>query len=355
MIKHAPGRNAAVNPRDIARRKTFFAATLVTCAVVTFLGATIHVLQLGSNRMHDMRAKATYDEAQVGTHLRAAGEEFYRHVKSEYMPSKAPAYSVQEAEALLTPAQWRELATSVVIPAGEFVMGTDSGRADPQDRPEHKVGLPAFRIDKYLVTNAQYARFVAATGRRPPINWTNGKIAPGKERHPVTMVSWFDARAYAEWAGKRLPTEQEWERAARGTDARRWPWGDKMEPQRLNTYYHVGGTTDVGVYPSGASPEGLLDMAGNVSQWVEDEFLPYEGSNAPSNLFAAKVAELPVSPSERSMKVAEFAETQEHYRVLRGGSWKSDPFSTSSYHRNFAWPQMASDFFGFRCAQDAGG
>lgn len=355
MIKNVSGRGAPVSARDLARRKTFLGATIVTCVVLTFLGATVHVLQLGANRMHDMRGKATYDESQVSTHLRAAGEEFYRHVKSEYMPSNGAAYTIQEAESLLKPEQWQDVATTVVIPAGEFVMGTNSGRADPQDKPEHTVVLPAFKMDKYLVTNAQYARFVAETGRRPPLAWINGKIPAGKELHPVTMVSWFDARAYAQWAGKRLPTEQEWERAARGTDGRRWPWGDKMEPLRLNTYYHVGGTTPVGAYPNGASPEGLLDMAGNVSQWVEDEFLPYGGSDAPANIFVAKVAELPVSASERSMKIAEFAETQEHYRVLRGGSWKSDPFSTASYHRNFAWPQMASDFFGFRCVQDVGG
>jgi iron(II)-dependent oxidoreductase len=231
-------------------------------------------------------------------------------------------------------------------------MGTDSERADVQDRPQRTVELPAFRIDKYPVTNAQYARFVAATGNRPPIHWENGKIPEGMELNPVTMVSWFDAKRYAEWAGKRLPTEAEWERAARGTDGRRWPWGDDMDSSRLNTYYLLGSTTEVEKYPSGASPDGVMDMAGNVSEWVADDFQPYPGGNAPSELFQAKVPVLPKTSAERSLKVVDFMSTKEKYKVLRGGSWKSDPFSTSAYHRNFSWPNFASNFFGFRCAQD---
>ena len=206
-------------------------------------------------------------------------------------------------------------------------------------------------IDKYLVTNAQYARFVAATGHRPPLDWKNGKIPQGELLHPVTMVSWFDARSYAKWAKKRLPTEAEWEKAARGTKGLRWPWGNNMDPKRLNTYYSVGHATDVTAYPNGASPYGVMDMAGNVSQWVEDDYLPYPGSKASPEVFQGRVA-VAATAQDRAMKVVDMVPVNKRYKVLRGGSWKSDPFSTESYHRISQWPNLASDFFGFRCAKD---
>lgn len=348
-------RRPSITGQDKENRRRYLGATLVTCIVLAFVGGTVHVLELGANRMNDMRGKAAFDIAEEASRLRAAGEEMFVQGKHEYQLEKTSIYTVSEADSLLSKEQWQELETMITIPAGEFIMGTDMGRADPQDKPQRKVALAGYKIDKYPVTNAQYARFVAATNRRPPLHWKNGKIPAGFERHPVTMVSWFDARAYAEWAGKRLPTEIEWERAARGTDGRRWPWGDTMDPLRLNTYYQIGSTTVVEAYPSGASPDGVFDMAGNVSQWVADDFLPYPGSDAPGDLFKAKVAQLPASASERSQKVADFVSTDERYKVMRGGSWKGDPFSTSSYHRNFSWPHFAADFFGFRCAQDIKG
>ena len=352
MRARAIQRPASLQNRDVGKRKQYLIATLVTCAVLSFIGGTIHVLELGANRMHEMRGKAAFEPHEVKDHLRAAGEEHYKQVQHEYGSSKAVSYTVAEAESLLTADQWRDLNTMITIPAGEFIMGVDDGRADPQDRPQHKVTLKAYMIDKYPVTNAQYARFVAATGHRPPLHWTKGKIPPGLELHPVTMVSWFDAKAYAEWAGKRLPTEQEWERAARGVDGRRWPWGNKMDPSRLNTYYQVGSTSKVGAYPTGASPDGVLDMAGNVSEWVQDDFLPYAGTDAPEDMFKAKALKKPTSSAERSMNVVDFVNTDKRYKVIRGGSWKGDPFSTATYHRNFAWPDFAADFFGIRCVQD---
>ncbi len=337
---------------DVERRKKYLAATLVTCVVVSLVGGTIHVLELGANRMHDMRGKAQIDLEAEKNHVRAAGEDFFRQFDHELGKAELEIYTEAEAEALLTPEQWQELSTMVTIPTGEYTVGTDSSRADVQDRPQHKVKLPAFQIDKYPVTNAQYARFVAATSYRPPLHWVKGKIPAGLEMHPVTMVSWFDAKAYAAWAGKRLPGEREWEAAARGTDGRRWPWGDKMDPSRLNTYYQIGATTKVLEYLVGASPYGVMDMAGNVSEWMADDFLPYSGSDAPEEMFMAKAAQVPASGADRSMRVADFALTNERYKVLRGGSWKSDPFSTSAYHRNFSWPNFASNFFGFRCVKD---
>src|SRR3569832_1729566 len=211
-------RRPSVRGQDVARRKQYLFATLVTCAVLSFIGGTIHVLELGASRMREMRGKSAFEPSKEKELLRAAGEEHFRQVQHDYGVQIA-SYSVAEAQALLSPEQWRELDSTILIPAGEFIVGVADERADPQDRPQHKPALPAYKIDKYLVTNAQYARFGAATCHRPRLHWSKGKIPKGLELHPVTMVSWFDAKAYAEWAGKRLPTEQEWERAARGTDA----------------------------------------------------------------------------------------------------------------------------------------
>lgn len=230
-------------------------------------------------------------------------------------------------------------------------MGTNRERSNAFDRPRHQVSLPAYRIDKYPVTNAQYARFVAATKHRPPLHWENGKIPPGLELHPVTMVSWYDAASYAEWAGKRLPTEQEWEKAARGVQGNRWPWGERMDVKRLNTYYNIGSTTSVLRFVDGASPYGVMDMAGNVSEWTADDFIAYPGTDASPDVFQGKIA-VANTPEDQAMKVVDLMPVDAKYKVRRGGSWKSDPFSTATYHRNYSLPNYASDFFGFRCAAD---
>jgi iron(II)-dependent oxidoreductase len=302
--------------------------------------------------MQQMRDLAGYDLHKEKDRIRAAGQDLYLADRHEKGRTNDVTYTVEEANNLLKPEQWKKLAEMVVVPAGEFVMGTDSLKSDSQNRPKHSVSIPSYKIDKYPVTNAEYALFVAETGHRPPIHWVHGKIPEGIELHPVTMITWYDASAYAEWAGKRLPTEAEWEKAARGSDGRRWPWGDHMESSRLNTYYNIGSTTEVGSYPQGASPYGVLDMAGNVQEWVANDFIPYSGTTAPQTMFAAKVPQIPTDAKDRSLRMVEFVETEERYKVMRGGSWKSDPFSTSAYHRNFSWPNFASDFYGFRTASD---
>ncbi len=341
-----------VSSDQILFRKKILGATFVSCIVIALVMGTIHVLELGLNRMTQMRDLAAYDLSELNDHLRAAGEDLYRNQAQEDRAIPKVTYSVDEANALLTEEVWNELDTRILIPAGEYSLGTDDRKADSQNKPAHIVNVAAYEIDKYPVTNAQYARFIAATDYRPPLHWESGKIPLGLKMHPVVLVSWFDARAYAEWAGKRLPSEVEWEKAARGEDARRWPWGNKMDPKRLNTYYHVGSTTDVTTYPQGASPYGVMDMAGNVSEWVEDDFYPYKGSEASESLFKAKVPIIPKDSKERNLKMLDFMETEERYKVMRGGSWKGDPFSTSSYHRNFSWPNFASDFYGFRTVKD---
>lgn len=182
--------------------------------------------------------------------------------------------------------------STVNIPAGHFIMGTDTDNVD--ERPQRTIYLDAFEIDRYEVTNVQYQRFLMATGRTAPLNWDNGQYPMGQADHPVVGVNWPDADAYCVWAGKRLPTEAEWEKACRGTDGRRYPWGDRWEPDYGNLgleYAHLWpiryekiweilqassestnglGPTPVGSYPEGASPYGVLDMVGNAKEWVAD-------------------------------------------------------------------------------------
>lgn len=340
-------RNAAAR----ARRRRYLTATIVTCIVLLMVGGTLHIVKIGAGRMDDMRRLATYDPKDMSRHIRAAGEEITLHHKNEYGAKQGAGYSPASVDSLLSERVWDELDSMAIIPAGTYIMGTNQERADVQDHPQHAVKLHSYKIDKYPVTNAQYAKFVAATGHRPPIDWKDGKIPQGELLRPVTMVDWYDAVAYSKWAGKRLPTEAEFEAAGRGTDGRVWPWGNIMDPARLNTYYNSGSATDVNAYPNGASPSGVMDLAGNVDEWTADEFNPYAGTDAPSDLFQGKVGRVN-SAQDQALKVVDLVPVQMHYKVLRGGSWKSDPFSTALYHRNFAFPNFASDFFGFRCAQD---
>ncbi len=320
-------------------------ATLVVCITLAMVGGSLHVLKLGALRMNEMQSKASYDVNDMGSRIRAAGEELYLHEYNENQSAGTQTYSPEEAQALLTAEQWLDFTSMVTIPAGIFTMGTDDNRSNDPNKPAHLVQVKAFKIDKYPVTQAAYARFIAENRYRIPLNWTEGRIPNGILLQPVTMVSWYNARDYCAWVGKRLPTEAEWEKAARGTDARRWPWGSAMHPENLNTYYKVGHITDVNAYPQGASPYGVMDMSGNVQEWIADEFSPYPGTTASKEVFQAKELDPTYHRgSEEKERVI--------YFVMRGGSWKSDPFSTTAYHRNFSMPNYASDFFGFRCAMN---
>ena len=160
----------------------------------------------------------------------------------------------------------------VTIPAGKFLMGSDKAKdkhAFGNEQPPHEVTLPTYRIARYPVTNAEYKRFVDAKGYQPPGHWENEQIPRGKENHPVVYISWQDAMAFCEWAGVRLPSEAEWEKAARGTDGRIYPWGNEApDKARCNFNMAVSDTTPVGNYPMGISPYGVLDMAGNVWEWT---------------------------------------------------------------------------------------
>jgi len=179
----------------------------------------------------------------------------------------------------------RDLEEMVSVPAGEFLMGSDKNRdADAYDdeKPQHSLFVDSFRISKYPVTNGQYARFVAATGHPVPGHWKGTTPPPELANHPVAYVTWHDAVAYCGWLSKlrgttvRLPTEAEWEKAARGPDGRIYPWGDDFDSDRLNMgETGIGTTSPVGLFHRGASPYGCLDMAGNVWEWTSSKIVSY--------------------------------------------------------------------------------
>lgn len=197
----------------------------------------------------------------------------------------------------------------ITIPAGDFYMGSDPHRDIhffEDELPQLKLYLPAFRIGRFPVTNMQYKLFVDATGHRVPTHWTNGAIPPAKEKHPVVNVSWRDANVFCEWAGVRLPTEAEWEKAARGHDGRLYPWGDSPpNNDRCNFDMQLGSTSAVGAYPAGSSPYGVMDMAGNVWEWTASIWL---------DSYENYLAQMQTS-SENNLR-----------RVLRGGGFRDVEF-----------------------------
>ena len=352
MVMQFKQREINVSPQEREQRKKYLTATLITCIALAMIFGVAHVVKLGANRMEDMRSRSGYDLSDESKHIRAAGEDIELHKIHEETQSASNTYNATELDVLVDKKILAELYEAILIPAGSFIVGTSSPRSDLQDQPQHSVNLPAYEIDKYPITNIQYAKYVAETKYRPPLDWEKGKIPDEKYLHPVVMVSWYDAKNYCEHYGKRLPTEFEWEKAARGTDARRWPWGNTMDPARLNTYYNIGATTVVTKYDNGKSVFGVMDMAGNVSEWTASKFVPYEGSVAPKQLFKPK-AVVAQDNKDKAMKVGGLVELDRgEYKVRRGGSWKSDPFATSVYHRNYSLPHFASDFFGFRCVKD---
>jgi len=197
------------------------------------------------------------------------------------------------------------------------------------------MSLPTFYVDLYEVTNEQYKKFVEATHRPPPDYWSNGNYPVEKKKHPVAYVTWYDAHDYCQWAGKRLPTEEEWEKAARGTDGRLYPWGNEFDPKKANMpQSRLGDTTPVGSFPQGRSPYGLYDMSGNVWEWTESWAKPYPGSPIPTGHYFTG-----------------------EYKVLKGGSWVDCSFyrcgiSALTFNRGYFKPLTKNQGFGFRCAKD---
>ena len=212
----------------------------------------------------------------------------------------------------------------VKVPGGQFRQGSNSG--PDASKPEHKVLVDAFYIDRFEVTNARYFRFCQATRRALPVNLRQGAIPAGLENHPVNNVTWDDADAYCRFVGRRLPTEAEWEKAARGADGRTYPWGNGWD-QRLsnNRTNPLESTMPVGSYPRGASPCGALDLAGNVWEWTADWYRAYPGGSLA------------------------FDETGRR-RVARGGAFFYSIDLLKTFVRYPLDPQDATDHGGFRCA-----
>ncbi len=227
----------------------------------------------------------------------------------------------------------------VNVPAGEFLMGSNNAidnQAYSDELPQHTVYLDSFWIDNTEVTNAQYARCVGVGQCTPPYK-TRSSTHPSYygdnqyANYPVVYVDWNQAQMYCTWAGRRLPSEAEWEKAARGTDGRIYPWGDTAPDQSLLNYnQNKGDTTAVGSYPSGASPYGVLDMAGNVWEWVNDWYSNSYYQHSP--------ARNPTGPDSGTS------------RVLRGGSWDRDDRHVRSAGRYANYPEYWYNYLGFRCA-----
>jgi iron(II)-dependent oxidoreductase len=296
-----------------------------------------------------------HDETMLATHQLRVG---------------MPVLQARTLAADVLPADRHLLAKEVLIPAGTFMMGTSvEPWALDNERPTHAVDVPDFWIDTVPVTNGAFLRFIGDGGYRNPRWWTAqgwshvreagleapkywerdgdrwirtrfGVVEPVPEDEPVQHVCWFEADAYARWAGRRLPTEAEWEKAARydprSGRSRRYPWGDEDPAPR---HANLGGAalrpSPAGSYPGGTSPLGVRQLIGDVWEWVSSDFRPYPGFNA--------------------FPYQEYSEVffGSDYKVLRGGSWAADPAACRGTFRNWDYPVRRQIFAGFRTARDA--
>lgn len=241
----------------------------------------------------------------------------------------------------------------VFIPAGHFIFGTNQtdesaealsfGIPKPwyaDESPEKKVFLKGFYIDQFEVTNGRYKTYVDNVGAEPPPNWENNNYSEGRDKHPVAWVTWYDAANFCQWAKKTLPSEKQWERVARGTDGKKYPWGDAFDIQSANLAHATGQKTKlkpVGAFPHGATPGGVHDLIGNVWEWVEDDYNPYPGNTYKSDYYNAG---LKVIRGHSASDIGHFP----------GSTYKSalEKFARSSY-RQYANPDEPGQDVGFRC------
>jgi formylglycine-generating enzyme required for sulfatase activity len=249
---------------------------------------------------------------------------------AEFTPTETSSPTPGTGSSMTAPVDGMRL---VFVPEGAFLMGYAGGFSD--ELPEHNVTLNAFWIDQTEITNGAYELCVQAGTCKPPSRFTSNAIDhyygnPDYTDYPVIYVSWNDAQTYCNWAGMRLPTEAEWEKAARGTDGRIYPWGDSAPDDHLANFDdHVMDVTLTGSYPEGASPYGALDMAGNVWEWTSDWYGKDYYSQSPS---------LNPGGPETGTK-----------RVIRGGSWIYDAPGSRTSYRFSKDPAYASYDTGFRC------
>ncbi len=250
------------------------------------------------------------------------------------LPTATPALSIGS-----TSIAEKDGMVLMYVPAGEFRMGSSDADRDAQsdEQPQHTVYLDAFWIDRTEVTNAMYAKCVAAGACEPP--WSRNSYTfhayygdPRFDNYPAAWMNWPAAKAYCEWAGRRLPTEAEWEKAARGTDGRLYPWGNTApNSQLLNFSANLGDTTEVGSYPAGASPYGALDMAGNLWEWVADWY--------DNDYYARSSSTNPPGPEPQA------------YHSCRGGSWNNTASYIRAAFRGNDDPGKCDGLTGIRCAR----
>jgi formylglycine-generating enzyme required for sulfatase activity len=236
----------------------------------------------------------------------------------------------------------------VAVPAGPFIMGSDEvdregksaemGLTKPlylDEHPKRRIVLPRYAIDRYEVSNADYLRFIQSEERPPPPHWKGERFPQEKERYPVVNVNWFEADAYCRWIGRRLPTEAEWEKAARGPDGNLYPWGNRFDETLGNvSLAGRGGAAPVGRFPGDRSVYGVYDLAGNVMEWTADWYKAYPGSDYTDRNFG------------------------EAFKVARGdafggggGHYYLAVFSRLTFRQNVP-PEVRYEFLGFRCARD---
>ncbi len=286
--------------------------------------ASLGVLMMGCG-LFSMAAEKGQDEPQTAPPPAAE-------------PLAAPEMPAQSASnELRFPRQGQRIAEAdgmpmVYVEAGEFMMGSEE--MELHEKPVHSVTLDGFWIDQYEVPVGLFQKFIDANGAvdaegHAYFNEREWREFPLAADLPAVYVTWYGAQAYCQWAGRRLPTEAEWEKAARGTDGRTFPWGEGFDCTRAN-YRHCGNDVKpVGSHPKGASPYGAEDMAGNVWEWVADLYGPY----------SAEAAVNPTGPKRGE------------YRSIRGGCWADDSeLSLRSAYRGSNEPEDKSDWLGFRCA-----
>ncbi|MCZ6676426.1 MAG: SUMF1/EgtB/PvdO family nonheme iron enzyme [Candidatus Poribacteria bacterium] len=343
-----------VNPAGHELVATF---ELTEEATGDFLNARISVDSNPSADTHYSVADVKWkwgDGQQTGFGKEFAASHTYEKV-GEYtitltVRNSAPAPLIAEHQQTITITAQSELvsekdgATMPLIPAGTFEMGDHFGEGLPHESPVHTVSIDAFYIDVTEVTNAMYQKFMEETGHQPPEFWTEPAFnAPD---HPVVGVTWHDAATYAQWAGKRLPTEAEWEYAARGgLVGKRYPWGDDLTHEKANYKGTDGRDIWDRTGPVGSLPEngyGLFDMAGNVWEWCADEYDEgFYAISPESNPFAGKAIAF----------VNDDFDSVETRRVWRGGSWSSRNTKVTVSGRAFSEPSVTGQITGFRCAR----
>ncbi|MFI5303294.1 MAG: formylglycine-generating enzyme family protein [Nitrospiria bacterium] len=224
----------------------------------------------------------------------------------------------------------------VLIPAGSFIMGASEKdgiigiEVGVDQVPRHVVYLNGFYIDHFETTVEEYAEFVRKTRYHEPYSWSTPSGRKFSPTDAVSDVSSVDADAYCHWKGKRLPTESEWEKAARGTDGRKWPWGNIFSKDKTNTWdLRLNKIVSPGSFPGDVSPYGVYDMGGNVMEWTSSWYEPYPGNSLKRDSFGHK------------------------FKILRGGTWteSANPFARTT-HRFPVIPTLAQPDFGIRCAKD---